>query len=371
MGDTMAPDDTSNQQPGNKPLRYGWTTGACAMAATQAAYQALLTGQFPDPVRITLPKGQTPEFILELQEIGKGYAQAGIIKDAGDDPDVTHGALIISRVSRGKSGSGVVFRAGEGVGTVTRPGLTLAVGEPAINPAPRKMIRAAIEGLAEKFGEAGDVEVEISVPRGEAIARKTLNPRLGIAGGISILGTTGIVTPYSCSAWIHSIHRGIDVARAEGAEHIAASVGSTSEKMVQAHYGLPEWALIDMGDFIGGVLKYVRKHPVPRLTLAGGFAKMTKLAAGEMDLHSKRCRVDFDFLSAQVKEAGGSAELVRKSRNANTALEVLQLAQAAGVPIADRIAGLARNMAVTRLGNEAISVDVLICDREGNLAGRA
>ncbi len=370
MGGIMAT-GTSDQQSGDRPLRYGWTTGACAMAAAKAAYQALLTGRYPDLVTITLPKGQTPEFALELTEAGDGFAKAGIIKDAGDDPDVTHGALIISTVSLGEPGSGVVFQAGEGVGTITRPGLLLAVGEPAINPAPRQMISAVIREVASEFGGAGDVVVEITVPNGEVMARKTLNPRLGIVGGISILGTTGIVTPYSCSAWIHSIHRGIDVAIAEGADRIAASVGSTSEKMVQAYYDLPEWALIDMGDFVGGVLKYVRKHPVPHLTLAGGFAKMTKLAAGEIDLHSKRCRVDFGFLSDQMQTLGGDADLVRRSREANTALEVLQMAQAAGLPIADRIAGLARDVAVSRLGNDAVTIDLLICDREGNLIGRS
>jgi cobalt-precorrin-5B (C1)-methyltransferase len=245
----------SETEPGK--LRRGWTTGACAAAACRAAYEALLTGQFPDPVTIRLPGGQWPSFPLALAERTGNTARAGIVKDAGDDPDVTHGALVVATLSRAAPGSGIVFTAGEGVGTVTRPGLALAVGEPAINPGPRAMIRAAIADAAE-HGDGPrepDLAVTISIPGGEALAAKTLNARLGIAGGLSILGTTGIVIPYSCSSWIHSIHRGIDVARAAGAQHIAAATGSTSEAAVQRLYGLPDLALIDMGDFVGGTLK--------------------------------------------------------------------------------------------------------------------
>jgi cobalt-precorrin-5B (C1)-methyltransferase len=259
-----------------KPLRRGWTTGACATAASKAACTALLTGVFPDPVEITLPSGQRVGFALARQEKGRGFARAAIVKDAGDDPDVTHGALIVSTVRRGAVGSGVTFKRGPGVGLVTRPGLPIPPGEPAINPVPRKMIRQA---LAEVGGEEADWEVEITVPDGEIMAQRTLNGRLGIVGGISILGTTGIVIPYSCSSWIHSIHRGIDVARAMGFDHVAGSTGNTSEIAVQKLYDLHEVQLLDMGDFVGGMLKYLRDHPVPRVTIAGG-VRSAKLAQG-------------------------------------------------------------------------------------------
>ena len=189
-------------------LRRGWTTGACATAGAQAAYQALLCGRFPDPVTITLPGGQTPSFALARQDLVGGSATAGIVKDAGDDPDVTHGALVLTTVAHGAPGSGVVFRAGEGVGTVTRPGLALAVGEPAINPAPRAMIAGAIREVADRLGGSGDAVVTVAIPGGAELAARTLNGRLGIVGGLSILGTTGIVVPYSCAAWIHSIQIG-------------------------------------------------------------------------------------------------------------------------------------------------------------------
>src|ERR1035437_3940706 len=251
-------------------LRPGWTTGACATAATSAAYSALLTGEFPDPVTITLPKGQQPAFALAGEELGAGWAMAAIVKDAGDDPDVTHLAVIRSTVRLGSPGTGVTFHAGPGVGTVTLPGLPLDVGEPAINPVPRSMMRGVVEALAPPHGASGDVAIEISVDKGEEIARHTWNPRLGILDGLSILGTTGIVVPYSCSAWIDSIHRGIDVAAAVGLTHVAGCTGSTSEHEAIREHALTEQAMLDMCDFAGAVLKYLRRHPLPRLTIVGG-----------------------------------------------------------------------------------------------------
>src|SRR5882724_7862129 len=243
---------------GAPPLRRGWTTGACATAAAKAACAALIHGDFPDPVEIVLPRGQRPSFALAVSRREQDVATAGVVKDAGDDPDVTHGALILASVRAGTSGSGVVFRAGEGVGTVTRPGLPLPVGEPAINPVPRQMIRDAIGEVAAAAGRAADFEVEIAIPDGAALAQRTLNPRLGIVGGLSILGTTGIVVPYSCAAWIAGIRQGIDVARALGLTHVAGATGRMSEQAVLRLTQLPENALIDMGDFAGGMLKYLR-----------------------------------------------------------------------------------------------------------------
>ena len=186
----------NNKNSGN--LRRGWTTGACATAAAKAAYTLLVTGELLSSVKIILPKGQTPEFKLNNIEHGKNYAKASIIKDAGDDPDVTHGAEISVSVKKGMPETGVIFKAGTGVGTITKSGLQLKIGEPAINPVPQKMIRSVISEIAKEFNQSGDVVLTISVANGEELAKKTWNPRLGIVGGISILGTTGIVIPYSC-----------------------------------------------------------------------------------------------------------------------------------------------------------------------------
>jgi len=355
----------------DRPLRRGWTTGTCAAAAAKAAFGALVTGEFVDPVEVTLPRGETPAFALAVAHAGQGCATAGVVKDAGDDPDVTHGALVLATVRAGAPGSGVTFRAGEGVGTVTRPGLAIPPGEPAINPMPRQMIRDAISEVAAQTGSSADVDIEISIPGGAALALKTLNPRLGIVGGLSILGTTGIVVPYSCSAWIHSIYRGVDVARAAGLTHIAGSTGSSSEACVQKLYDLPEIALIDMGDFVGGMLKYVRSHPVPQVTIAGGVAKISKLAQGLLDLHSKRGAIDLDTLARSAELSGASPALCERITAANTAAEAFALAAAEGIKLGDRIAAAARDTAARVVAGAGVAIDVVMFDRDGHLVGRA
>jgi cobalt-precorrin-5B (C1)-methyltransferase len=345
--------DSDDFAPDDRPLRRGWSTGACATAAAKAALAALTTGRFEDPVTITLPGGQTPAFALAHEAAGDGFAEAGIIKDAGDDPDVTHGALIVTRVTRGAAGTGITFHAGDGVGTVTRPGLPIPPGEPAINPVPRRMMR-------EVLGD-GDYQVTVSVRDGARLAEKTWNPRLGIAGGLSILGTTGIVVPYSCAAWIASIQRGVDVARAMGLTHVVGATGDLSEKAAMARLGLPMEAYLDMGDFVGGLLKYVKRHPVERVTIAGGFAKLVKLAQGAMDLHSGRSTVDFEMLAALLPDR---REAVLA---ANTANEVLGLG---GPDLAARIAILARDRAQAMV-DDAARIDVLVVDRNGVIVGES
>lgn len=351
-------------------LRRGWTTGTCATAAARAAFEALVTGSFPDPVSVALPRGGRPSFALAMQERGDGFARAGIVKDAGDDPDVTHGALIVATVRRASAGSGVSFKAGQGVGTITRAGLPIPPGEPAINPVPRTMMRQAIGEAAAALGAGTDVEIEVSIPGGEELAKRTLNGRLGIIGGLSILGTTGIVVPFSCAAWIATIQRGIDVARAEGVGHIAGATGATSEEAVRKLYDLSETALIDMGDFVGGMLKYVRTHPVRRVTIAGGFAKMAKLAQGLLDLHSKRGEIDRVRLAEFIAAAGGDEAMIASVAGANTALEVLERSRAAGLDVAARVADAAWKTAANVLQQRGILLDIAIFDRQGALLVR-
>ncbi|MGV1949913.1 cobalt-precorrin-5B (C(1))-methyltransferase [Agrobacterium vitis] len=368
MTEAAPPTDTADAAAPRKPsgpLRKGWTTGACATAATKAALTALLTGEFPDPVSIRLPGGQEPAFALAYEQIAGGQASAGIIKDAGDDPDVTHGATVIAIVRRIAAGSGIRFVAGDGVGTVTRPGLPLAIGEPAINPVPRAMMVAEVEALAKQHGLTPDVEITVSIPGGQALAEKTWNPRLGIIGGLSVLGTTGIVNPFSCAAWIHSIHRGIDVARAMGLPHVLGATGSTSERAAQQLYGLPQEALLDMGDFAGGLLKYLRQYPVPRLTIAGGFAKLSKLAQGALDLHSARSQIDNTFMETLMSDHPLSQDIKERIRSANTALEILDITRQNNLDMATPIAQRARETALSVLRGADIAVDVIVTDRAG------
>ncbi|MGR3572071.1 cobalt-precorrin-5B (C(1))-methyltransferase [Brevirhabdus sp.] len=346
------------------PLRTGFTTGACATAAAAAAAGALLTGEWVDPVEITLPRGQRVMFPLHAHARGPGWARASVIKDAGDDPDVTNGAEIVVTVSSGVADGGIGFVAGAGVGRVTRPGLPVAVGEPAINPVPRQMITQAVSDVAQAAGMPPDFTVEVSVVNGAELAAKTWNPRLGIEGGLSILGTTGIVRPFSCAAWIASIHRGVDVARASGLGHVAGATGATSERVAQAHLGLPDHAMLDMGDFAGGMLKYLRRHPVARVTVAGGFGKLAKLAQGALDLHSGRSQVDFARLAALVPPQQRAAVA-----GCNTAMQALELA---GAPLAQAVARDARRVAAQTVGAGAgIALDIMIVDRAGRIVAEA
>lgn len=337
-------------------LRRGWTTGACATAATKAALIGLWHGETPQSVSIVLPKGEFFETPVATTDRGDGWVSVGITKDAGDDPDVTHGALIVAKVSQ--SDGGVRFRAGAGVGTVTKAGLPIGVGEPAINPVPRAMMDDVVAEIAAEYALSPDVMIEISVPGGAEIALKTWNPRLGIKGGLSILGTTGIVRPFSCAAWIASIHRGIDVARADGLGHVAGCTGATSETTVQGLYGLPDHGMLDMGDFAGGMLKYLAKHPVDHVTIGGGIGKLTKLAQGAVDLHSSRSQVDFAALAHMM----GMPALA----TVNTVLEAFQIV---GRPLAKAIADQALVRVQTRY--PAMQFDIVVIDRAGAIIGRA
>lgn len=348
------------------PLRRGWTTGTCATAAATAAATALLAGRFPDPVAVRLPRGGAASFALHAASLGEAEATASVIKDAGDDPDVTHGCEVRVRVRLLPAIDGVRFRAGDGVGTVTRPGLPVAVGEPAINPVPRQMIREALAAVRAETRACAGFEVTVAIPGGAELAARTLNPRLGITGGLSILGTTGVVVPFSCAAWIHSIHRGVDVARATGLEHVAAATGSTSERAIRARHALEDTALIEMGDFAGATLKYLKRHPIPRLSLAGGFAKLAKLAQGAMDLHSSRSRLDQRALAELGARSGLAADACAAVAVAGSGGEALQrLGPEAGI-LAGAVARAARARAREAL-DDRIMVEVCVYDRAGAL----
>jgi cobalt-precorrin-5B (C1)-methyltransferase len=369
--------DESPEQPA--PLRSGYTTGSCATATSLAAARLLLTGIASDVAEIVLPKGQVVPMKLVFCRLiddsandsaNDSGAEAGTVKDAGDDPDVTHGAVVFARV-RLSDAPGVRFHAGPGVGTVTRAGLTLSVGEPAINPVPRQMMTAHLTELAAECGYAGGFEVTIGVENGEALAQKTMNPRLGIVGGLSILGTTGIVRPFSCSAYIASIHQGIDVARANGYLHIAACTGNASEDAMRTYYRLPDIALIEMGDFAGAVLKHLKRAPVDKLSMCGGFGKLSKLAAGHLDLHSRNSSIDLPQLAAWSSAHPSSDEALRRAMvGANTSQEALAMALKQGVPLGDIVCERARAVA-RAIVPETVAVEMFAIDRLGNIIGAA
>lgn len=338
-------------------LRRGWTTGACATAAVKAALIGLWSKDFPKSIEIFLPNGESPSFPLLNPKSGCDWTEVGIEKDAGDDPDVTHGCTVVARVS--ESESGILFKAGSGVGTVTMAGLPVGVGEPAINPKPREMMAEVVYELSKIYNKKPNIKIVLSIPNGEIIAKKTWNPRLGIINGLSILGTTGIVRPFSCAAWIASIHRGIDVAREAKASHVAGCTGSTSERAVQKLYELPDYAMLDMGDFVGGMIKYLNTHPLPYVTIGGGIGKMTKFAFGAVDLHSKRSQVNFNWLSDVCKKAN-----LPDVSSAKTALDALEIA---GNGLAELIAKMALIRLKELIKHPTTKCGIVIVNRNGKV----
>ena len=359
--------DETAEQPA--PLRSGLTTGSCATATSLAAARLLLGGVSHDAVEITLPKGKKVQMRLEFCRLSEDGAEAGTIKDAGDVPDVTHGALLYSRV-RLRPEPGIGFIAGHGVGTVTRPGLVLNVGEPAINPVPRQMITDHLQQLAAELSYGGGFDVTVNVQDGEALALKTMNPRLGILGGLSILGTSGIVRPFSCAAYIASIHQGIDVAKTNGYLHIAACTGNASEDTMRRVYNLPEIALIEMGDFVGAVLKHLRKVPVDKLSICGGFGKISKLAAGHMDLHSRHSSIDLPQLAEWAAAIGADSALQDAIRQANTSQQALAMASAVGIALGDAVCQHALDFARSVVPAQ-VQIEVFAIDRQGGIVGHA
>ncbi|MNB75808.1 cobalt-precorrin-6A synthase [compost metagenome] len=315
------------------PLRRGYTTGACAAAAAKGAAHLLITGEELASVELLLPAGFSHSFELTgWQRSGgaDGTAVCATIKDAGDDPDATHRARIEAAVSW-LDQPGVEIDGGLGVGRVTKPGLPVPVGEAAINPVPRKMIREAVSEVLEEHGAARGLRVVISVPEGEAIALKTLNPRLGILGGISILGTRGVVTPFSTEAYQASIVQAISVAAAAGNRQLVLTTGGSSEKFAITMFPeLPEEAFIQMGEYVGFSLGHAKAYGFQKVTLVGMAGKYSKVAQGAMLIHSKNAPVDFAFLSAVALEAGADEQTVQEIAGANTASQVVDLMTEAG-----------------------------------------
>lgn len=369
---------------GNKPLlKTGLTTGCCATACCVAAANSLFRNEYQNlRVSVTLPSRRknsesAPSKVVELmiKELKKENDRviASTIKDAGDDPDVTHGSVIWVALEK-MDKQGVLFIAGEGVGIVTREGLSLAVGEPAINPVPRKMMMEHLEHIACEYDYQGGFKITVGIEDGENIALKTMNPRLGIVGGLSVLGTSGIVRPFSCSAYIASIQQGVDVALANGLTHISASTGNLSEQAIQSRYGLNHMAMIEMGDFIGALLKHIKaRHkeqiPVPeKLSICAGFGKLTKLADGHMDLHSRASSINFDQLSCWANKLGSTEELNIKIVSANTSIEVLNLCRAEGLDLATLVCNEAR-LKVLSVIPDQVDVEVFAVDRKGNFVG--
>lgn len=351
--------------------REGFTTGTAAAAAAQAACLVLLDRGWPETVAVQLPLPRVLDVPVNTLEWTGEEAAAGVVKDAGDDPDVTHGAEVFASVRRVPE-PGIHLRGGVGVGIVTRPGLELPVGSPAINPVPQRMIRRAVADVLGSDRPDPGVEVTVSVPAGVELARRTFNGRLGIVGGISILGTTGIVRAMSTAAWRASVLQAVDVAAANGVRHLVLSTGGRSEKFARRLYPeLPELAFVEMGIFTGASLERAAGRGVPRVSLCAMIGKLSKTAAGKMQTHVAGNQVDCAFLGRVARDLGAAPELADAIAAANTARHVQELVEGAGFArFFPRLCELAAGQCAAAASGR-LAVEVVLFDFDGRVLGRA
>lgn len=363
-GHTVPPRDPQGR-------REGFTTGSAAAAAAKAACLVLLDRGCPETVLVQLPIPRTLEIRINTIEYENKIARCGVIKDAGDDPDVTHGAEVCATVQRVPE-PGIHLKGGMGVGIITRRGLELPVGSPAINPVPQRMIRQAVADVLGTDQPVPGVEVTISVPKGEELARRTFNGRIGIVGGISILGTTGIVRAMSTAAWRASVVQAIDVAAANGVERIVLSTGGRTEKFARQLYPqLPELAFVEMGIFTGACVERAAERGIASVSLCCMIGKLAKIAAGKMQTHVAGNQVDCDFLAQVARELGAKDELAKPIAAANTARHVQELIEAAGLAaFYGRLCQLAaEKCAAVAVGK--LAVDAVLFDFDGRILGQA
>jgi cobalt-precorrin-5B (C1)-methyltransferase len=353
----------------NKRLRTGFTTGACAAAAAKAATRALLRGAVMTEIETTLPNRMRVTFALRRCDLEPGRAVASVIKDAGDDPDCTHGAELVATVEL-TAAPGVQIRGGAGVATVTKPGLGLEVGGPAVNPVPRRNITEMVEEELAASPGRGAV-VTISVPGGEEMAKQTLNARLGLLGGISILGTSGIVRPYSTAAFKASVVQAIDVAAQRGHRALVVTTGGKSEAYAMKLYPeIAEEAFIQMGDFVGITLKHCARRGVARAVIVGMIGKLSKMANGKMQTHAAGSEVNMELLASFAAELGARDEVLAEIRGANTARHVLELCAREGLT---GIAALICRKVVEHGARHAggrLAVTAVLVDFNGAVLGR-
>ena len=308
-------------------LRTGYTTGTTATAATKGALYALINGKPIERVAVSLPKGKTATLkIAWTKNESNGKVTCAAIKDGGDDPDATHGAEICSTVSFSKNATNVYIDGGKGVGRVTKPGLGLEIGKAAINPTPLKMLEQAVREVARDQLENQGIDVVISVPNGEEIAKKTDNPRLGILGGISILGTTGLVLPYSTASFAASIRQGLDVATAMDADTVVLTTGGRSEDFAKEMFKLPDHCFIQMGDFAGYSIKQcANKMTIRQVIIAGFIGKLTKMAMGIKQTHVAGSHIDMEFMARLAADCDAPQNVIDEINSANTARHVSEI----------------------------------------------
>jgi cobalt-precorrin-5B (C1)-methyltransferase len=348
-----------------KALRTGWTTGTCASAAAKAATTALRDQAAQRTVEVALPSGRRVRFDVESSEHDAAKATAVVVKDAGDDPDVTHGAHLTATV-RWRAEAGIVLAGGEGIGIVTKPGLGIEVGEPAITATPRAMITQAVAEVTDVATRG--VLVVLSVPGGERMARKTTNARLGILGGISILGTTGIVRPFSTASWRASVEQAVSVMAAQGERTVVLCTGGRTEKGAMALLpDLAEVCFVEVGDFTGAALRRALAVGLDGVIFVGMAGKLAKLAAGVLMTHYTRSKVDLGLLGDVTLAAGGPAAMADEVSAANTGRHAYEIWQREGLlrPAGDELCQRVRSV-LLRAGEGKLAADVAMVDFSGS-----
>ena len=306
-------------------LRTGFTTGTCATAAAKAALLSIITKNKVESIEVLLPKQKKITINITECQFDQFTAKCSVIKDGGDDPDVTHGAEIIVNLQITNNAGKIEIDGGEGVGRVTKPGLGLEIGSAAINPTPKRMITENLTPIGKEILEKKGIKVVISVPRGKEIAPKTDNPRLGIIDGISILGTTGIVVPYSTASFAASIRQSLDVTLAMKGNTVVLTTGGRSEEFSKKEIELPDHCFVQMGDFAGYTIQQCAKKLIKKAYVAGFIGKMTKIAMGVKQTHVKGSKVDMDFLAKIAKKCNVSKEAIDQIKSANTARHVQEI----------------------------------------------
>ncbi len=359
-------------RPYKKGLRTGYTTGTCAAAATKAAMCTLLKRERLASIKVTLPKGGAALIkIAWINDNDENAVTAAVIKDAGDDPDVTDGAEICSTVSILERSMDTVIRGGNGVGIVTKPGLGLEIGKAAINKVPMSMIHQAVTEVIGSMQTNFGISVVISVSKGEEIAKKTDNPRLGILGGISILGTTGIVIPYSTSSFAASIRQSIDVSFAMKSFCVVLTTGGRSEDFARKlfHNDIPDHSYIQIGDFVGYSVRQCANKKIKKAIVAGFIGKLTKMAMGVKQTHVKGSHVDMDFLGHMASRCGAGDEIVTRIKTANTARHVAELIDNYGIQrFYDSLCNEVHDQ-LSSYCDHKVAIDVLMFDFDGKVIG--
>lgn len=353
-----------------KYLRRGYTTGSCAAAAAKAATLALVTQMPVTATKILLPNKNIASFFIQNCSFDTSYASCSVKKDAGDDPDITDGIEIIATIKRTQS-KGISISGGKGVGTVTKPGLDIEIGKSAINPVPHRMIKGSVSEIIREHAYEGGLEIIISVPAGEEIADRTFNSRLGIRGGISIIGTSGMVIPYSTRAYTASIARMLDVAKACNCDKVVFSTGRRSEKYAQEVFKFPVESFILTGDYIGYALKQTARKGIKHAVIWGMIGKISKLAAGNMYTNVSDSHVDIAMMLKLAEDCGVPDNIMGLLGSSVTANQVRKLLPDRFIrPYCNRLAEIAAVRCRAGVGNK-IEVDCIISDPAGLILGRS